>query len=215
MKYNQFKELFHFRKDVPIVLKLLERRRNRDAVFFALFYCLVVVSIFYFLKKVLFTIGSIKMLGGALWFVELFTRTVPFAWAGVLIGLTPYLLIGIWCYDNRFVKVFQGAFFKKLVCSVFACQFALFIIDVLTSNEVGRFASRLFSCCIPFIMYMAYSFRGIFSIKLPPKCKGETFNQWRDRVGMDLWFDGWEICVVGICGFAAEVAVAFGFLNLI
>ena len=64
-------------------------------------------------------------------------------------------------------------------------------------------------------MYMAYSFRWIFSIKLPPKCKGETFNQWRDRVGMDLWFDGWEICVVGICGFAAEVAVAFGFLNLI
>ena len=213
MKFNEF---IHCQNDTPVVLKLLERRRYRDMAFFALFYCIGVVSIFYFLKKVLFTFESIKTMGEFSWFAELFTHTIPFAWAGVLIGLTPYLLFAIWCYDNCCIKVFQGSFLKKLIYSVFAGQLALFIIDVLNANEYARFFSRVYPCLIPLVMFLAFESRMVVSpARLLRRRKGEKFNQWQDRIGKDAWSDLKDILFVLIIGFVAEIVVAYTFLWLL
>lgn len=157
--------------------------------------------------------------------IMMFIRMTVTTWVTFAFGIVPFLVGAIWCKNNQFfIRMMGESLPVKIMKGVLATAYALFIICAVCPGVGISWVYNLFivfTTSLPFILWMSYGCLGVFLVRnvaTPTRIqffKGETFTEWRNRIGddvaRDVLYAFMPFAVVGIVFMALILILEFSF----
>ena len=157
-----------------------------NQIIFCFSYWLILFCLFYSLRAFFFDKDIFDSANSLMGFANICYLTC----ATIFGGLTPFLISAFWCVDNPFYQKMVGnGFLLKVIGYILSVQLLLFLINVVFPGKASAnrfYLSSINAILIPLYFMVLYYVRCHNSVRLFARRKGEKYNEWENRIGLEM-----------------------------